>query len=101
MKHGSLARGKVSANFSAVTSAAGGFIMRTLGIVLVVLTGCFTSATPTSADKKYPGEGAGDGGTEEQEVFPLQPGKDIKPVAFDGKRAMKYLQAICDIGPRQ
>jgi glutaminyl-peptide cyclotransferase len=77
--------------------------MRTMGIVLVVLAGCFTSATPTSADKKYPFPGAGEGGgTEEQEVFPLQQGgKDIKPVAFDGKRAMKYLQAICDIGPRQ
>ena len=27
-------------------------------------------------------------------------GKDAKPVAFDGKRAMTYLQAVCDIGPR-
>jgi hypothetical protein len=27
-------------------------------------------------------------------------GQDAKPVAFDGQRAMKYLQAICDIGPR-
>jgi hypothetical protein len=25
---------------------------------------------------------------------------DVKPVPFDGKRAMGYLQAICDIGPR-
>jgi glutaminyl-peptide cyclotransferase len=73
-------------------------MMRTLGIVLVVLAGCFTTATSTSADKA----GEGEGGTEEQEVFPLQPdGKDIKPVSFDGKRAMKYLEAICDIGPRQ
>jgi glutaminyl-peptide cyclotransferase len=26
--------------------------------------------------------------------------KDIKPVAFDGKRALKYLEKICEIGPR-
>ncbi len=25
---------------------------------------------------------------------------DSKPVAFDGKRAMTYLQSICDLGPR-
>jgi hypothetical protein len=66
---------------------------------LVVLAGCFSAAS-TSASK--PAKGEGEGGTEEQEVFPLQPGgKDIKPVSFDGARAMKYLQAICDIGPRQ
>src|SRR5580698_7930432 len=29
-----------------------------------------------------------------------QPGQAAKPVPFDGKRAMKYLQSICDIGPR-
>src|SRR5271163_3687608 len=27
-------------------------------------------------------------------------GQNVKPVPFDGKRAMKYLQAIGDIGPR-
>jgi glutaminyl-peptide cyclotransferase len=26
---------------------------------------------------------------------------DAKPVPFDGKRAMEYLKAVCDIGPRQ
>jgi hypothetical protein len=26
--------------------------------------------------------------------------KEGKPVAFDGKNAMKYLQSICDLGPR-
>src|SRR5438046_2171185 len=30
----------------------------------------------------------------------VPPGQDAKPVPFDGKRAMKYLQSICDIGPR-
>ena len=30
----------------------------------------------------------------------VQPGGDAKPVAFDGKRAMKYLEKICEIGPR-
>src|SRR5688572_15921938 len=30
----------------------------------------------------------------------VKDGKDAKPVAFDGKRAMKYLTSICDLGPR-
>src|ERR1019366_2388932 len=30
----------------------------------------------------------------------VRPGGDAKPVAFDGKRAMKYLETICAIGPR-
>jgi hypothetical protein len=30
----------------------------------------------------------------------VQPAQGAKPVAFDGKRAMKYLKSICDIGPR-
>jgi glutaminyl-peptide cyclotransferase len=30
----------------------------------------------------------------------VKEGKDAKPVAFDGKRAMKYLDSICDLGPR-
>jgi glutaminyl-peptide cyclotransferase len=25
---------------------------------------------------------------------------DVKPVPFDGKKAMKYLESICDLGPR-
>ncbi len=29
-----------------------------------------------------------------------QPVQNAKPVPFDGKRAMKYLQSLCDIGPR-
>src|SRR5436309_1651924 len=27
-------------------------------------------------------------------------GQGAKPVAFDGKRAMTYLESICEIGPR-
>ncbi len=27
-------------------------------------------------------------------------GQEAKPVPFDGKRAMRYLQSICDLGPR-
>jgi glutaminyl-peptide cyclotransferase len=71
-------------------------MMRTLGSVMVVLAGCFTVTTSVT-DKEV------EGGAEEQEVFPLRPegAKEAKPVAFDGKRAMKYLDAICDIGPRQ
>jgi hypothetical protein len=30
----------------------------------------------------------------------VKDGQDAKPVAFDGKRAMKYLESICDLGPR-
>ena len=30
----------------------------------------------------------------------VKPGQDAKPVAFDGKRAIKYLEAICELGPR-
>src|SRR5262245_16981213 len=26
--------------------------------------------------------------------------RDVKPVVIDGQRTMKYLQQICDIGPR-
>lgn len=29
-----------------------------------------------------------------------QPGQDAKPVVFDGKRAMRYLESVCAIGPR-
>ena len=30
----------------------------------------------------------------------VKDGQDAKPVPFDGKRAMRYLGAICDLGPR-
>src|SRR5262245_55768197 len=30
----------------------------------------------------------------------VKDGADAKPVPFDGKRAMKYLETICEIGPR-
>ena len=30
----------------------------------------------------------------------VKAGQDAKPAAFDGKRAIKYLEAICDLGPR-
>src|SRR5262245_7801583 len=30
----------------------------------------------------------------------VKPASDAKPVAFDGARAMKYLEAVCKIGPR-
>ena len=62
---------------------------RSLGVLLVVLAGCFASKAGQH------------GGEEEQEVFSLNAGGDVKPAPFDGKRAMKYLTEICDIGPRQ
>jgi hypothetical protein len=63
-------------------------MMRAGAVIVMLVGGFFLTATL---------------GSEEQEVFPLQPdaGKNVKPVPFDGKRAMKYLEAICDIGPRQ
>jgi glutaminyl-peptide cyclotransferase len=68
-------------------------MLRLLGIFVVALAGCFSTAVPTTASK--------DEGGEEQEPFPLKAGgADVKPVPFDGKRAMKFLEAICDIGPR-
>ncbi len=32
--------------------------------------------------------------------LPASPAADVKPAAFDGDRAMKYLEAVCKIGPR-
>jgi hypothetical protein len=83
-------------------------MMRGMGAVLILLAGCFTGA-PTATNKPAIGPAAAatetgdEANGEEQEVFPLQPAgiKDVKPAAFDGKRALKYLEAICDIGPRQ
>jgi glutaminyl-peptide cyclotransferase len=71
-------------------------MMRTLGMLLVVLAGCFPSSAPTGAAKA-----AEERGGEEQEVFGLKAGGDVKPAPFDGKRALKYVEAICAIGPRQ
>jgi hypothetical protein len=53
-----------------------------LGVLSVVIAGCFSTAVDTASETP-------EGGGQE------------KPAAFDGKRAMKYLEAICDIGPRQ
>jgi hypothetical protein len=39
-------------------------------------------------------------GFAEDRVPPMLPRGDEKPVAFDGKRAMRYLRDICAIGPR-
>jgi hypothetical protein len=69
--------------------------MRTLSVLLVVLAGCFGASTPAGAK----GEAASVG--EEQEIFQIKADRNVKPVPFDGKRAMKYLAAVCDIGPRQ
>src|SRR5262245_2650735 len=29
-----------------------------------------------------------------------EPADEVKPVAFDAKRAMQYLEKVCDLGPR-
>jgi hypothetical protein len=53
-----------------------------------------------------PKAGAGSanrGDAEEQERTPFaadRAGAAVEPVAFDGKRAMGYLEKICDLGPR-
>ena len=64
-------------------------MVRSLGVLLVILAGCFAS----KAEQQTAGE--------EQEVFGLKAVGDVKPAPFDGKRALKYVEALCDIGPRQ
>jgi hypothetical protein len=80
-----------------------------MGIMLWMFTDGF--ANKAAKGKALPNPSAED---EEEVALPELPpfeegqfgsdrvpkGQDAKPVAFDGKRAMKYLQAICDIGPR-
>jgi hypothetical protein len=69
--------------------------MRSVTVLAVVFAGCISAAEPTAADKDPQG-----GVEEQQDPFKLN-NANVKPVPFDGKRAMKYLKAICDIGPRQ
>src|SRR5438132_6617739 len=65
---------------------------RTWALLSAILIGCFSGSAPSA-----------DTGSrqEEQEIFRLKAAGDVKPAPFDGKRALKYLTAICDIGPRQ
>src|ERR1043166_5776731 len=45
--------------------------------------------------RQYPVEQPGQFGIDR-----LKEGKDVKPAPFDGKRAIRYLQSICELGPR-
>jgi hypothetical protein len=68
-------------------------MMRWLAVAFLVSAGCISAASTSATPANQEGE--------EQEPFPLKAGgADVKPVEFDGKRAMKYLEAICAIGPR-
>jgi hypothetical protein len=80
--------------FSPFPARQGAVMMRLLTVTFLVLAGCFsTAATTANKDSEEGGE--------EQEPFAMKANAgDIKPVPFDGKRAMKYLEQICDIGPR-
>jgi hypothetical protein len=66
---------------------------RLLGVLVVLAAGWFAMPLLISQN---------DGGAEEQGGFASDrdPAKTAKPIEFDGKRAMGYLEAICEIGPR-
>jgi glutaminyl-peptide cyclotransferase len=73
------------------------------GIMYFVYTEGF--ATNTAAKGKDRVSNVIDEADEEEQqggfgIDRVQLGADAKPLAFDGKRAMKYLRAICEIGPR-
>jgi hypothetical protein len=62
---------------------------RAIIFCLVILAGCFSTTDTAKSGKDDNSDVADDQGAK------------ADPVPFDGKRAMKYLEAICDIGPRQ
>jgi len=66
-----------------------------MAVLCVVLAGCFSTVATTGANKT-----AEDPDKVEPTALEEDQGGAVKPVPFDGKRAMKYLEAICDIGPR-
>jgi glutaminyl-peptide cyclotransferase len=72
--------------------------MRLAGAAIVLMVGCFQPAG-SNPPKDDP-----DGGEEQQQLTPFAidraPGKGEQAVAFNGKRALGYLEEICAIGPR-
>jgi len=94
-----------------------GFVTLTaiLAVGMGVMFWIFTDGFANNAAKgKAPPSAPEEGMPEEGEVRDLstsengqgfgsdrvQAGQNAKPVPFDGKRAMKYLRSICEIGPR-
>jgi glutaminyl-peptide cyclotransferase len=66
---------------------------RLIGVVAVIAAGWGFMAW-------YYQDGAVDGQESKFGIDRVKPGLDTKPAPFDGKRAMKYLEAICALGPR-
>src|SRR5579885_3900814 len=64
-----------------------------LVIALVVASGCFVTSKPAADTAPQ------DTPREKESDFATGRGT-AQPVAFDGKRAMGYLEAVCKIGPR-
>jgi hypothetical protein len=56
------------------------------GLLLVLIMAAPFGCVPESTPQKVEAE--------------LKPADEVKPVAFDAKRALKYLEKVCDIGPR-
>ncbi len=78
----------------------------TSGMVVLVMTGFFgcdpeskSEATAIPAAAREPAEEASEP-AQRDEFASDRGGSKETPAAFDAKRAMKYLEQICDIGPR-
>lgn len=75
-------------------------------VLMVLMVSGFLAACSETPTASLPPAHQGQEESEPQERLPFAidrvPGgaKEIKAVPFDGKRAMKYLEAVCDIGPR-
>jgi hypothetical protein len=62
-----------------------------LVLIMAVPFGCVPESTPPEPALRA---------TPEKDEADRKPAEGAKPVAFDAKRAMRYLEKICDIGPR-
>ena len=73
-----------------------------LGVVLVLLMASSFGCVPESRSTQTSG-GEEASEPQQRDEFAQDRGGNTKavPVAFDGKRAMKYLEKICEIGPRK
>jgi hypothetical protein len=70
------------------------------GVTMLLVTGSFGCVPETKSSQTAIGEEASE--PQQRDEFAQDRAGDAKavPVAFDAKRAMKYLEKICDIGPR-
>jgi glutaminyl-peptide cyclotransferase len=75
--------------------------MLVAGLFLMPIWGTEQVAGPYAHHEAFAGDrGAAQPGGFAADRAEAAQAQDIKPVAIDGKRAMKYLEAICAIGPR-